>query len=73
LRHFRSLISGVGKDLLDERETPARALQEAASAIAILNVGRQDTHTEQEPERVDKDMSFPADDFLTGVETLRID
>jgi hypothetical protein len=43
------------------------------SAIAILNVGRQDADVQQETERVDKDVSLPADDFLTRVEPLRID
>jgi hypothetical protein len=54
-------------------ETSSRALKQSPSAIAILNVGRQDADVQQETERVDKDVSLPADDFLTRVEALRID
>lgn len=71
-RHFGSLVSRVGEDSRDERETPPRTLQQTVRAIAILYVCRQDAHTEQEPERVDKNMAFAADDLLARVETLRI-
>ena len=70
-RHFRPLISCVG-DFLDEREAPPRLLQQRARAIAILNVGGQDAHAEQEPERIDKDMAFAARDLFAGVEPLWI-
>ena len=38
-RHFRSLISSVGVDFLDERKARPDAAQETASAVSILNVG----------------------------------
>ena len=71
-RHFWSLVSRVGKDFRDERETPPRMLQQTVRSIAILYVCRQDAYAEQEPERVDKNMAFAADDLLARVETLRI-
>lgn len=37
---LRSLISSVGKDIHDERETPPSTLQQTPRAIAILNVCR---------------------------------
>ena len=72
-RHFRPLISGVGKDFLDKGKTPPRLLQQAASTVTILNIGGQDAHAEQEAERVDEDMALAPRDLLAGVKSLRID
>ena len=70
--HFRSLISRVGEDFRDERKTPPRALQQTTSAVAILDIGRQNAHAEEETERVDKDVALAARDLLARVEPLRI-
>jgi hypothetical protein len=40
--------------------------------IAILYFCRQDAYAEQKPERVDKNLTFAADDLLARVETLQI-
>ena len=71
-RHFRPLISGVGEDFRDEGEAPPRALQQTAGAVAILNIGGQDAHAEQESQRIDKDMALAPRDFLARVKPLRI-
>jgi hypothetical protein len=41
-------------------------------AVAILNIGRQDAHAEQERERIEKDMALAPGDFLARVKPLRI-
>ena len=72
-RHFRPLISGIGEDALDERKAAARLLQQIARPVAVLNVGGQHAHAEQEAERVDKDMTLAARDLLARIEALRIE
>ena len=52
----RPLIAGIGEDALDERERAARLPQNLVHAIAILDVGGVDDDTQEEAERVDKDV-----------------
>ena len=73
LRHLRPLVSGVGEDALDEGKAAARLLQQIARPVAVLNVGGQHAHAEQEAERVDKDMTLAARDLLARIEALRIE
>ena len=72
LRHSRPLISCIGEYCLDERKAPPDAPQQVARAVPVLNVGRQDVHTEQEAERVDEDVALAARDLLARIEALRI-
>ena len=70
--HFRPLISGVGKNALDERKTPSRPLQQITRSVTVLNIGGQNAHAEQEAERVDEDVALAARDFLARVKALRV-
>lgn len=70
--HFRPLISGICEYLFDERKASAHTQQEIACAVAVLNIGGQDTYAEQKPERVDEDMALAPRDFLARIETLWI-
>lgn len=72
LRHFRSLISGVGEDICYKRKVASRIFEQSFCAISILYIGWQDAYIERETERVEKDKTFAARDLLAGVETLRI-
>ena len=72
LRHLRSLVSGVGKYLVDEWEPPPNAPQQIACTVTILNVGWQNPHAEQEAEGVDEDVALAARDLLARIEALRI-
>ena len=72
LRHFRSLISGIGENALDKREPAARILQQGERAVAVLDIGGQNAHAEQEAERIDEDMALAARDLLARVEPLRV-
>ena len=71
--HFRPLISGVGEDPLDEWKTPARLAQQIAGAVAVLNVGWQNAHAEEQTERVDEDVALAPRDLLARVIALRIE
>jgi len=72
VRHLRPLVSGIGKDTLDERKAAARLLQQVTRPVAVLNISGQNAHAEQEAERVDKDVALAARDLLARVEALRI-
>ena len=72
LGHFRSLISRIGEDAFDEWEPPPRAPQQVTRAVAVLNVGGQNAHAEQEAERVDEDVALATRDLLARIEALRI-
>ena len=50
-----------------------RVLQQIARPVAVLNVGGQHAHAEQEAERVDKDMTLAARDLLARIEALRVE
>ncbi len=73
LCHFQTLISGVGKNTIDERKVTARLLQQMARSVAVLNIGWQNTHAEQEVEGVDKDVALAARDLLARIESLRVE
>jgi len=73
LGHLRSLVAGVGKDALDEREgSPGRA-QQVARTVAILHVGRMDGDAQQQAQRIDEDVALATSDFLARIKTLRVD
>jgi len=72
IRHFRSLISGVGENALDKREPTARLMQQGERAVAVLDIGGQNAHAEQEAQRIDEDMALAARDLLARVEPLRV-
>ena len=71
--HLRPLVSGVGEDALDKGKAPPRLLQQIARPVAILNVGGQNAHAEQEAERVDKDVALVARDLLARIQALRVE
>ena len=71
--HFRSLISRIGEDPLDEWKTPPRLAQQIAPAVAVLNISGQNAHAEQKAERVDEDVTLAPGDFLARVIALRVE
>jgi hypothetical protein len=73
LRHLRSLISGVGEDALDKGKERPRRAQQAACAIAVLNVGGKNAYAEQKAERVNEDMALAPRDLLARIITLRVE
>ena len=72
LRHLWPLVSGAGEYPFDERKAPPDAPQQITCAITVLNIGRQDVHTEQKAERVDEDVALATRDLLARIEALRI-
>lgn len=71
LCHFRPLIARICENTFDERKAPPCSLQQIVGTIAVLNVGRQDAHAEQETERIDEDVALAARDLLARIEALR--
>ena len=72
LGHLRSLVAGVGEDALDEGEQTPRRLEQVASAVAILDIGRMDGDAQEKAERVDKDVALAARDLLARIVALRV-
>jgi hypothetical protein len=71
---LRSLVVGVGEDVLDEGEQAAgTTIKDQARAVAVLHIGGVDDDVQQEAERVDKNVPFAARDLLARVVALRID
>lgn len=73
LGHSGALIAGVCEDLDDRGEAASGVAQQAAGAIAVLDIGAMDDDIQQQAEGVDDDMAFAARDFLARVVALRID
>ena len=74
LRHAWTLIAGIGKDALDEREEATRALVEnELRAVAILHVSRVDNNGQQEAERIDEDVTLATRDLLARIKALRVE
>jgi len=72
LCHLWSLVPRIGEYPFDERKAPPDAPQQITCAVTVLNVGRQDVHTEQEAERVDEDVALATRDLLARIKALRV-
>ena len=66
-------IGGVGKQLLEKRELSEQGSDDHQPAIAILHVGRCHQRVQQQPQRIDEDVTLLALDQLAGIEAVRID
>ena len=68
-----ALISGIGKDSLNEREkAPGVCIEDQSGSVAILQVGRVDDDVQQEAERVDQDVPLAAGDLFARIKALRV-
>ena len=72
LCHLWPLVPRIGEYPIDERKAPPHAPQQITCAVTVLNVGRQDVHTEQEAERVDEDVALATRDLLSRIKALRV-
>jgi len=64
-------LARMGEDALDEGEQTPRRLEQVASAVAILDIGRMDGDAQEKTERVDEDMALAARDLLARIIALR--
>lgn len=74
LGNARPLISGIGKDTLDE--WPQRTgpfVENTRRTVAILNVGRMDVDAQQQAKRVDEDVPFATRNLLRAIIALRVE
>ena len=68
-----ALISGIGKDLDNERpQRSGSSIEHKRSAIAILNIGRVDCDAQQQAERINEDVPLAPRDLLARIVTLRV-
>ena len=66
-RHAPMAATAVGENTLDEREQPARLLQQRQGAISILHVGRMNVGGEDQAERVDHNVALLALDLPASI------
>jgi len=66
-------VSGVGKQLLEEREPPEQSGQNHQSAIAVLYICGCHQPVQIKSHRIDEDVALLALDQLAGVEPMWID
>jgi len=57
-------VAAVGPDEPDPLACLAQVLQQRPGTVAVLNAGRGDQHTDQQPDGVNGDVAFPAVDLI---------
>jgi hypothetical protein len=55
-----SAVSPIGEDALQEYEYPPHLLEQRDKAVAVLDIGRRDGHTEHQAQRVDNGVALLA-------------
>jgi hypothetical protein len=60
-------VAAVGEDLLDEGKGAAGSLQDAAGAVAVLDVGAMDLDGQQAAVGVGQDVALAPVDALSGI------
>ena len=73
IRKNRPLVGAVGIQLLEEWKQTFHRLQKCDATIAVLNAGATHDGTEQQTQRIYKDMALLALDLLARVIAMRID
>jgi len=70
----RSTIAAVCKNPLDEGKQPTRApVEDQGGAVAILDIGWMNRNTQQQAERVDKNVPLATVGLLARIEALGIE
>jgi len=73
-RGFRRVVSGVGKDALDEGvEASGTSIEHQPCTVAVLDVGGMDNHIQEEAERIDENVPLATLDLLACVIARRIE
>ena len=69
----RPPIGAVCEQLLEEWELSEQGGQQQNAAVAILHIGRCHQRVQQQPQRIDEDVTLLALDQLSGIEPMGID
>jgi site-specific DNA recombinase len=72
-RGGRALIAAIGEQALDERDQPARLLQQRQGPVPVLDARRVDGGGEDQAARVDQDVALLALDLLARSVAGRVD
>jgi len=70
--HFRSLITAIGVDALDEGEAAPGLPQHGGGTVTVLNISGMNDHAQQEAKGIDKDVALASPDLLARVVTRGI-
>ena len=70
---FTSLITGIGKELLQERVHSEQSAKQQDAAVAVLDVRSMNLGVQQQTQRVYQDMALLALDLLARIIAMRID
>jgi hypothetical protein len=73
LLEFRSLIAGVGEQLLQERIHPEQRREQQDAAVAILDIGGMNDGVEQQARRIYENVALLAFDLFARIIAMRID
>lgn len=70
----RSGIASIGPEVFDlpPPVRPVKPRQQLLGGVPVLNIGGQDQHHQNQPERVHEDMALAAVDFLAGIVAPRL-
>lgn len=69
----RTLIGGVGKELVQERMHPGQGRKQHDAAVTILDIGGMHDGVEQQTQRIYENVALLALDLLAGIIARRID
>jgi len=70
---FTSPITGIGKELLQERVHSEQSAKQQDAAVAVLDVRSMNLGMQQQTQRVYQDMALLALDLLARIVAMRID
>jgi hypothetical protein len=73
LLELRSLIAGVGEQLLQKRIHPEQRREQQDAAVAILDVRGMDDGVQQQAHRVYENVALLALDLLARIIAMRVD
>ena len=73
LLEMRSLVGGIGKELLQERIHSEQGGKQQNAAVTILNIGGMNDGMEQQTQRVYENMALLALDLFARIIAMRID
>lgn len=72
-QHFRPLVSGIADHPLGKWKLAAGPDQQRLGPVAVLDAGRVDERTQQQPKRVGQDVAFTANGPLARIVTRGVE
>jgi len=73
LVEMRSLVAGIGEELLQERIHSEQGSKQQNATVAILDIGAMNDGMEQQTQRIYENVALLAFDLLARIIAMRID